>query len=140
MNKNQFILCLFCLPSIISCANLKTEEENKVEAINTRPNTEISFENTKFELENVKRGELIECLYKFKNIGKNVLIIEYVNPDCICTSFEISSKEILPNQVGWIKLVLDTKDKLANTRINATVRTNTDEKFHKLVLMTSIID
>ncbi len=139
MRIDLFIFLTLCVILLFSCS--ETEHVDKsVETIDEKVHSKLIFEKTKIEIKNVKRGEVIEGIYTFKNTGENVLTIEYVNPDCTCTSYEVSSNKVLPGQEGWVKLVLDTKDKLPETRINATVRTNTDQRFHRLVLKASIID
>ncbi len=133
-----YLTCLCYIITMVSCFGPSTE--SKAPISEERPTAKIEFERTKIFLKNVRKGEIVEGVFRFRNTGAGTLYIEYINPDCTCTAYEVSSKEIRPGQDGWVKLVLDTQDKLPDTRINAVVRTNTTEKFHRLVLGVNIIE
>lgn len=42
------------------------------------------------KLNAVRVGEMIKAYYTLYNTGKPPLLIEYVNPDCSCTWYEVS--------------------------------------------------
>jgi len=66
-------------------------------------------------------------------------LIDYVNPDCICTSFDYTKKLIKKDSFGFINLVLNTNGKFGEQKIFATVKANTKEKFYGLILKVNVI-
>ncbi len=100
----------------------------------------INFENKIVDFGEVVKGEVLDAVYTFTNEGNSTLIIEYVNPDCTCTSHSVSNKEILPGEQGEVRLQLDTKDKYGKQKIFAVVKANTKTKFYRLLLKASILE
>lgn len=118
----------------------KTTSRNGEDYFND-PKTTIVFEQTEVNVGDIVLGATVDCVYKFRNIGKNPLIIYYVDAGCACTGYRLSDTRIPPGGVGEITLALDTKDKSAGEfLVNATVRVNTEDKVYPLVIEGNVID
>ncbi|WP_421917794.1 DUF1573 domain-containing protein [Marinifilum sp.] len=101
--------------------------------------TNIIFENKIVKLDSIEQGTIVKGEYSFKNIGQNDLVIEYVNPDCICTGYRLSDSIICPDDWGVLELEFDTKKDLGNKKLVAIMKANTECKFYKLILKVNII-
>jgi len=128
--KSIILSILFVTCLIFSC---KENKERPVEYIK-KNYPEMIFESKIVDMGKVKEGAILSADYKFSNSSKDTLRIKYVNPECSCTSYSLSSKVILPGEKGVINLKLDTKDKAEKNIIHAVVCTNTKTKFYKLTL------
>ncbi len=72
----------------------------------------------------VKQGDKIEYVFKFKNTGKNDLIIRKTKASCGCTAVQLGNKVIPPGQEGSIKTIFNTRGKRGNQHKSVTVTTN----------------
>ena len=80
-----------------------------------QPLTELKIKEKVIKLKSVKAGEIATANYILYNIGKNPLVIDYVNPDCNCTSCEISDSITAPGDSMQITLKFNLKEKPAQT-------------------------
>ncbi|WP_348743491.1 DUF1573 domain-containing protein [Tenacibaculum sp. 190524A05c] len=101
---------------------------------------DLVFDTKLIKFDSVKKGKMVSAKYVFSNPSADTLKLDYVNPECICTSYEVSSHVIPPNDKGEITLNLDTTHKIGETKINAVVKANTKTKFYKIILKVNVID
>ena len=142
MKKNTFCLLLFFI-SFISCnEDVKKKEIPKESKVIKESKEEtypiLKFSKKVFDFKTVSEGEILKADYVFKNPSKDTLRIEYVNPECSCTSYELSSETIPPNGDGYITLVFDTKDRVGKNASYAVVKANTKTKLYKLTLKATV--
>lgn len=109
-------------------------EDNKLEKINFTGKPQIEFLKTSHDFGTLKEGEIVECVFKFKNTGEAPLAIIYVNADCGCTVPEFSKNEILPGEEGKIKVIFDSSGFRNNIYKTIDVETNADSTIIELVL------
>ncbi len=121
-------VCLFLFASILFSLNaVKAQESVKVESpvkqepVKTNnPNApEITFESEIHDYGTVKMGADGNCEFKFKNTGKEPLIISAAKASCGCTVPNYPKEPIMSGQTGVIKVHYDTK------RIGAFTKTIT---------------
>ena len=75
------------------------------------PLTEVRIKNKVVKLNAVRTGEKVTARYVLYNTGNNPLFIEYVNPDCSCTGYEVSDSITFPGDSLQIMLKFDTTGK-----------------------------
>ncbi len=68
---------------------------------------EIIFEKMTHDFGNVMQGDNTECVFKFKNTGKEPLIISNCAGSCGCTVPQCPKEPILPGKMGEIKVRYD---------------------------------
>ena len=99
-------------------------------AVPTGPITTIEFAETTFDYGTVKDGEKVVHNYKFKNTGKEPLIISDAKGSCGCTVPDWPREPIAPGKTGEIKVEFDSKNKGseegANQSKRVTLTANTD--------------
>ncbi len=103
---------------------------NEVKADN--PNAaEITFENEMHDYGTIKQGADGTCEFKFKNTGKEPLIISNAKGSCGCTVPTWPKEPIMKGQTGVIKVHYDTKRVGAFTK---TVTLNSNAKTDPKIL------
>ena len=103
-----------------------------VEVKADNPNAaEITFENETHDYGTIKQGADGTCEFKFKNTGKEPLIISNAKGSCGCTVPTWPKEPILKGQTGSIKVHYDTKRVGAFTK---TVTLNSNAKSDTKVL------
>ncbi len=69
---------------------------------------EIKFEKMVHDYGNIVQGANGECVFKFKNIGKEPLILTMCQGSCGCTVPQCPKDPILPGKSGEIKVKYDS--------------------------------
>jgi Protein of unknown function (DUF1573) len=70
---------------------------------------DIKFDNMVHDYGNITQGDNGECVFKFKNTGKEPLIITMCQGSCGCTVPQCPKDPILPGKTGEIKVKYDTQ-------------------------------
>lgn len=99
---------------------------NMNSTVSNLPATTIQYDNEKFNFGVVDEGEIVKHTYKFKNTGKEPLIIQNAKGSCGCTVPKWSSEPIPPGGDGEIKVEFNTKGKPGNQTKRVTVTANTN--------------
>jgi len=96
----------------------------------TGPLTTLKFDQDTYDWGKVMDGEQVTHVFKFKNTGKEPLIISNAKGSCGCTVPEWPKDAIAPGKSGEIKVVFDSKGKGAvggkEDSKRVTVTANTD--------------
>ena len=77
-------------------------------------------------LPKIKEGEVIEVIYRFKNVGSKPLIVQNVSASCGCTVPEKPEEPVLPGMEGLIKAKFDSHGKAGSNTKTLTVLANTN--------------
>ena len=102
-----------------------TVNETEVANIEVAANlAAIEFEETIHDFGNIKEGEKVEHVFKFKNIGDAPLIVTAVQPSCGCTASDFTKDPVAPGGEGTISLTFDSKGKPGTVNKTATVKAN----------------
>ncbi len=111
-------------PSVANtpAANTKTPEPPKP----TGPPTTVSFTETEFDFGNITEGEKVTHIFKFKNTGKNPLIISDAKGSCGCTVPKWPKEPIAPGKEGQIEVKFDSSKKPGKQTKNVTITANTE--------------
>lgn len=87
----------------------------------------------------VKAGTKIKHTFKFKNTGKEPLLISKVKPSCGCTTPSYSKELVPPGGDGFIDVTVDTSGKSGLQNNTVTVFLNTGERTKTLRLKGEVI-
>lgn len=69
----------------------------------------VKVQNPKINFGFVKRGQVIENIYKISNVGKEALVLNSAEVSCSCTLVEFPKKPIMPNETAEIKVRFNTE-------------------------------
>lgn len=90
------------------------------------PTTVINFAETEFNFGKVKAGEKVQHIYKFKNTGKEPLVISNAKGSCGCTVPQWPKDPIPVGKDGEIVVEFDSKGKSGQQSKTVTITANTD--------------
>ena len=62
--------------------------------------------------------------FEFKNTGKDPLVITNVKSSCGCTAALLSSKKLMPNEIGKLKIEFDTNNLFGQVARTVTLFSN----------------
>ncbi len=69
----------------------------------------IKFEKESWDFGKVKQGETLTHVFKFKNVGDEILKVKGVSTSCGCTAALVSNAEIPSGKEGEIKVTFETR-------------------------------
>jgi hypothetical protein len=130
MKRLGYLLLLAVLTT--SCQNRKNEKNGStslgeykppVEAV-IKDSTTVELIDSVYDFKTIKEGDKVEFNFRFKNTGKNPLVILDVMASCGCTVPEKPEKPIKPGEIGIIKAVFNSKGKVGPNHKSLTVRSN----------------
>jgi Protein of unknown function (DUF1573) len=134
----KYILFLLVTGTIISC-NVRHKDKiaddiETQKALALKDSTTVQIIDSAYNFGKVTDGEKVEYSYRFKNTGTKPLIIVQATASCGCTVPQKPEKPILPGQIGFIKIVFDSKGRVGEAHKTITVTSNANPEFTPLVL------
>ncbi len=95
------------------------------------PPTTIEYESDKFNFGVVDEGEVVKHMFKFKNTGKEPLVISNAKGSCGCTVPTWPKEPVPPGGIGEIKVEFNSKGKPGpqSKRVTVTANTNPSETY-----------
>lgn len=95
------------------------------------PTTEITYEELEFDFGTVNEGEMVSHPYKFKNTGKEPLIISNAKGSCGCTVPKWPREPIPPGGSGEIMVEFNSAGKpgMQTKKVTITANTNPPQTF-----------
>lgn len=121
--------------------NTKNDKENNTDTTDHVHKTQIIKDSTTVAMIDsvhnfgkITDGEKVEFTYRFRNTGKNPLIITGANASCGCTVPETPDEPIAPGQIGHIKAVFNSKGRVGDVHKEITVSSNAVPGFPALKL------
>lgn len=90
------------------------------------PLTELKFNEEEFDFGNITAGEQVTHVFKFKNTGKEPLVISNAKGSCGCTVPKWPKEPIAPGKSGEIEVKFDSKNKTGKQTKNVTITANTE--------------
>ncbi len=84
----------------------------------------IEFEEQVHDFGDIKEGEVVEHVFKFKNTGEAPLILTGVQPSCGCTASDYTKDPVAPGSEGTISLTFNSSGKPGAQNKTATVKAN----------------
>ena len=119
-NLSLLVLFLFTVSLSVLAQGPPTKADSTAAAVN--PNgPEMTFEKETHDYGTMKQGADGSCEFKFKNTGKEPLVITNAKGSCGCTVPTWPKEPIMKGQTGIIKVHYDTK------RVGAFTKTVTIE-------------
>ena len=98
----------------------------------------MTFAETKHDFGNIKQGDIVEHVFKFKNTGNAPLVIKQVDVTCGCTTPEWPKEPIAPGKSGTIKAVFNSAGKMGQQNKVITVQSNAVNAPTQVTIVTNI--
>lgn len=124
--------------SMISCDNRRKDKIADDVTVQTEKaladSTTVQIIDSSFNFGKVTDGEKVEYNYRFTNTGTKPLVIINAEASCGCTVPQKPEKPILPGEMGFIKIVFDSKGRVGNAYKTIKVTSNAKPEFPQLIL------
>jgi hypothetical protein len=130
-NKINIQYSIFIILSII-LLSFTEYDLNK----NKEPN--LVFNKKFYDFGVIETDTVLVAKFWLKNSGDSELNIINVDPDCMCTNFEILDNTIEPSDSTQLILFFNTENKIGKHKIYTILETNTVVRFYKLTLQVEI--
>lgn len=98
---------------------------NMNNTVSNQPSTTIQYDGERFNFGVVDEGEVVKHTYKFKNTGKEPLIISNAKGSCGCTVPTWPKEPVPPGGTGEINVEFNSKGKPGPQSKRVTVTANT---------------
>jgi len=140
---NKIFLIIF-LPVILSSCDIRNgrHKADLVSPENSgifKDSTTVQTIDSVYNFGKVTDGEKVEYSFKFRNTGQNPLIISSATASCGCTVPEKPDAPISPGQIGYLKVVFDSKGRVGDVHKDITVRSNAYPAFPILRLIGEVM-
>lgn len=100
---------IFLSIAIVFCGFAKLNAQETTAPVPSNPNApEIAFEMEQHDFGTLKQGTECVTEFKFKNTGKEPLVISNAQPSCGCTVPQWPKEPIKPGESGVIKVKYDS--------------------------------
>jgi hypothetical protein len=103
------------------------------------PLTEIKFDRMVHDFGKINEGDKVNTVFKFKNSGKNPLIISNATGSCGCTVPNWPKAAIEPGSWGEIAVEFDSNRKSGEQSKTVTVKANTTPPSMELTIKSTVI-
>ena len=100
-----------------------------------KDSTEVQLIDSVFNFGIINEGDKVERSFKFRNTGKNALVISNATASCGCTVPEKPEQPVKPGETGIIKVVFNSQGKEGHQEKTITVTANTFSSFPYLKLV-----
>jgi len=141
MNK---LIVGICISFIFFSCNIRNTR-NKVDALVSNAtaqftdSTTVQLDDSAYNFGNVTDGDKVEYSYRFRNTGKNPLIVLSALASCGCTVPEKPEEPIKPGETGFLKVVFNSKGRVGEVHKTITVTSNAYPKFPELELTGHVV-
>ena len=138
------VFLIIVLPAILfSCDIRHAKHKEDVDfgqtSSNFKDSTTVQIIDSAYNFGKVTDGEKVEYNFKFRNSGKNPLIIASATSSCGCTVPEKPEAPIAPGEIGYLKVVFDSKNRVGEVHKDITVVSNAYPSFPQLQLLGEVI-
>ncbi len=93
----------------------------------------VKFDQTTFDFNEIKQGEVVEHEFVISNTGKSNLIIRKIRASCGCTAVDPEKDVLSPGESSKLKVIFSSRGKVGKQNKTITVITN-DPKQSRMVL------
>jgi len=131
MNK---ILTIFIIFLFFSCREGK-KTYTSINGFKSQKTTEVTFEKESFTFKPINKGDTAQHVYKFKNTGKNDLLITSIDVSCGCLIPDYPKRPVKSNMQDSIIIKYSSKTKVGRQLGRLIFHMNTKPKEeHELIL------
>ncbi|MCP9756303.1 DUF1573 domain-containing protein [Lacihabitans sp. CCS-44] len=122
--KKGFLSVLVLLMALSFWQCNSTSNSDTADGESQSDSAKIEFENPNHDFGEIKEGEVVSTVFKFKNVGSMPLNIVSVDVTCGCTVAEKPEKPIGAGKTGEIKVEFNSAGKAGINKKYVTVTSN----------------
>jgi hypothetical protein len=121
--KKLLLLPLF----IFGAMGVSKAQAPVTSGMETKNGPVMTFDVLEYDFGKIKQGDIVTREYKFKNTGKEPLIINNAVGSCGCTVPDYPKEPIKPNGSGVIKVTFNSAGKMGQQDKTVTLTYDTDK-------------
>jgi hypothetical protein len=138
------IFLVILVPAFLSSCDIRNGRYKKdvIAGENTgvfKDSTTVQIIDSLYSFGKVTDGEKVEYNYKFRNTGKNPLIVSSATASCGCTVPEKPEAPIQPGEIGYLKVVFDSRGRVGEVHKDINVTSNAYPAFPVLKLAGEVV-
>ena len=142
-NYMNRVFLLILLPALFSC-NIRNSKHKADVAFSEnsttfKDSTAVQIIDSAYNFGKVTDGERVEYNFKFRNSGGKPLIISSATSSCGCTVPEKPEAPIQPGEIGYLKVVFDSRGRVGEVHKEIRVTSNAYPAFPELQLTGEVI-
>ena len=142
---NRLLMVLAFSTLIISCdiRRNKPKEDVKVSDASTQvftDSTTVQMIDSVYDFGKINDGEKAEFSFRFKNTGKNALIVSSATASCGCTVPEKPEAPVRPGETGVIKVVFNSQGRVGEVHKVVNITSNAHPAFPILELRGQVLE
>jgi len=122
----------------IAVSSLSSFAQGTIDAAPTSK-AEIIFEKTSHNFGDIKQGDVVSYVFKFKNTGKDPLILNNVTTTCGCTVPSWPKEPIMPGKSGEISASFNSSGKMGLQNKVITVLSNAKNAPSQVTLISNVL-
>lgn len=100
----------------------------------------FAFTESKFDFGKIKQGDIVEHVFKFKNVGNAPLIISNIGVSCGCTTPDWTREPIAPGKTGTITAKFNSAGKMGQQNKVLTIESNAAAGAATVALVGEVLD
>ena len=139
----QFSLFLVFSLLLLSCDFRRkdkiADDTAKLTEQSMKDSTTVQVIDSSYNFGKVADGEKVEYNYRFKNTGTKPLVVINASGSCGCTVPQKPERPILPGEIGFIKVVFDSKGRIGEAHKTVTLVSNARPEFPILQLTGEVL-
>ncbi len=129
--------------ALFSCNTRKSDKVvddiQKLKAAAVKDSTTVAVIDSIYNFGTITEGEKVEYSFRFTNTGSKPLVILSTTASCGCTIPQKPEKPIMPGEMGFIKVVFDSKGKVGHNTKTIVVASNAMPPFKDLLLEGEVV-
>ena len=134
----KLLILAMSLSLTMGASMAQSTDKNNKATKTTTAGPVMTFAETKHDFGNIKQGDIVEHVFKFKNTGNAPLVIKQVDVTCGCTTPEWPKEPIAPGKSGTIKAVFNSAGKMGQQNKVITVQSNAVNAPTQVTIVTNI--
>jgi hypothetical protein len=144
----RLIILAFAV-SVLSACNQTDSKANKSELTTTNAISDSAnftaiewLDSTSQNIGKVKKGQVVEIAWRFKNAGKKPLVIQDVRPGCGCTVADKPQEPIAPGEESVIKGKFDSNNQSEgeHNKMISVLANTVNTTYHQLNFRVEVIN
>ncbi len=139
----KVMICLCILGTLFSCNIRNNKHATDVQVATTNQHfsdsTTVQMIDSVYNFGKVTDGENVIYSYRFRNTGKNPLIVSSATASCGCTVPEKPEQPVKPGETGFLKVVFNSKGRVGQVHKEVTVISNAYPQFPVLQLTGEVV-
>ena len=85
---------------------------------------QIKFMEEKYDFGSIKQGDIVDHVFKFKNVGTQPLVISNIGVSCGCTTPDWTKEPIAPGKMGMVSAKFNSAGKVGTQTKVLTIDSN----------------